>query len=203
MTLFSAKKTDIDLLARYNFDPEKQEKRIKALTYTLPGVLVIVLIAVLILFNLFKGIDLDKQISDYELKMALLSSNGSDAAEQRNRNNTLSADFQILSEAKEKSAREADKYSHLDTKLLSDINSACGEKADVKLMDFSTEGISFTLQTRSLNYSDISVIVKNIEGLEYFDDVTYKGYSKVSDEAYSFSVVCRFKSGNDESEVVQ
>lgn len=203
MTLFSAKKTDIDLLARYNFDPEKQEKKIKVLIYTLPGALVIVLIAALILFNLFKGIDLDNQIKNYELKIAALSSDGSDASEQQNKNNTLSADYNILSAAKEKSTREAVKYSYLDSKLLNDINSACGEKADLKLMDFSTEGILFTFQTRSLNYSDINVIVKNIEGLEYFEKVTYTGYSKVSDKAYSFSVVCSFEGGNDESEVAQ
>ena len=47
------------------------------------------------------------------------------------------------------------------------------------------------------------MIVKNIEELEYFDKVTYTGYQKVLDEAYSFSVVCSFEGGNDESEVAQ
>ena len=70
-------------------------------------------------------------------------------------------------------------------------------------MDFSGDSILFTFQTASLNYSDISVIVKNIEELEYFDKVTYTGYQKVLDEAYSFSVVCSFEGGNDESEVAQ
>lgn len=203
MTLFTAKKTDIDLLKRYNFDPEKQEKRIKILEYTLPGALLIILMAAFILFNLFKGIDLDNQISDYENKIAELESARIDALEQQNKNRLLTADFQVLSEAKEKSNEEASRYGYLSSKLLDDINSACGKKADVKLMDFSSEGILFTFQTKSLNYSDINVIVKSIEKLEYFDEVTYTGYSKVSEKAYSFSVVCRFKGENNESEVAQ
>lgn len=203
MTLFTVKKTDIDLLKRYNFNPEKQEKRIKILKYTLPGALLMILMAAFILFNLFKGIDLDNQISDYENKIAELESARVDALEQQNKNKLLTADFQVLSEAKEKSNEEASRYGYLDSKLLDDINSACGKKADVKLMDFSSEGILFTFQTKSLNYSDINVIVKSIEKLEYFDEVTYTGYSKVSEKAYSFSVVCRFKGENDESEVAQ
>lgn len=203
MTLFTVKKTDIDLLKRYNFNPEKQEKRIKILKYTLPGAFLMILMAAFILFNLFKGIDLDNQISDYENKIAELESARVDALEQQNKNKLLTADFQVLSEAKEKSNEEASRYGYLDSKLLDDINSACGKKADVKLMDFSSEGILFTFQTKSLNYSDINVIVKSIEKLEYFDEVTYTGYSKVSEKAYSFSVVCRFKGENDESEVAQ
>ncbi len=203
MTLFTVKKTDIDLLKRYNFNPEKQEKRIKILEYTLPGALLIILMAAFILFNLFKGIDLDNQISDYENKIAELESARIDALEQQNKNKLLTADFQVLSEAKEKSNEEASRYGYLSSKLLDDINSACGKKADVKLMDFSSEGILFTFQTKSLNYSDINVIVKSIEKLEYFDEVTYTGYSKVSEKAYSFSVVCRFKGENNESEVAQ
>ena len=203
MTLFSAKKTDIDLLARYNFDPEKQEKRIKILTYTLPGALVIVLMAALIIFNLVKGMDIDDQIKNYDFKIALLSSTGSEADEKQNKSITLNTNYDLLSQVKEKSEEEASKYSYLNARLLYDINSACGEKAELKLMDFSAEGILFTFQTASLNYSDISVIVNSIESFEYFDEVTYTGYSKVSDEAYSFSVVCSFKSGNDESEVAE
>lgn len=203
MTLFSAKKTDIDLLARYNFDPEKQEKRIKILTYTLPGALVIVLIAALIIFNLVKGMDIDDQIKNYDFKIALLSSTGSEADEKQNKNITLNTNYKLLSQVKEKSEEEASKYSYLGSELLHDIKSVCGEKADLKLMDFSAEGILFTFQTASLNYSDISVIVNSIESFEYFDEVTYTGYSKVSDEAYSFCVVCSFKSGNDESEVAE
>lgn len=203
MALFTVKKTDIDLLKRYNFNPEKQEKRIKILEYTLPGAFLIILMAAFILFNLFKGIDLDNQISDYENKIAELESARIEALEQQNKYKLLTADFQVLSEAKEKSNEEASRYGYLSSKLLDDINSACGKKADVKLMDFSSEGILFTFQTKSLNYSDINVIVKSIEKLEYFDEVTYTGYSKVSEKAYSFSVVCRFKGENNESEVAQ
>ncbi len=203
MALFTVKKTDIDLLKRYNFNPEKQEKRIKILEYTLPGAFLIILMAAFILFNLFKGIDLDNQISDYENKIAELETARIDALEQQNKNKLLTADFQVLSEAKEKSNEEASRYGYLGAKLLDDINSACGKKADVKLMDFSSEGILFTFQTKSLNYGDINVIVKSIEKLEYFDEVTYTGYSKVSEKAYSFSVVCRFKGENKESEVAQ
>ncbi len=203
MALFTVKKTDIDLLKRYNFNPEKQEKRIKILEYTLPGAFLIILMLAFIIFNLYKGIDLDNQISDYENKIAELESARIEALEQQNKYKLLTADFQVLSEAKEKSNEEASRYGYLSSKLLDDINSACGKKADVKLMDFSSEGILFTFQTKFLNYGDINVIVKSIEKLEYFDEVTYTGYSKVSEKAYSFSVVCRFKGENNESEVAQ
>lgn len=203
MTLFSAKKTDIDLLARYNFDPKKQEKRVKRIIYTLPGALVIVLIAVIILINLITGISLDNKISNFETKIDMIESDGNDADNLLEKNNVLNQDFKILQKVKDKSSQESSNYSNLNFKLLSDINSSCGAKADLKLMDFSGDSILFTFQTASLNYSDISVIVKNIEELEYFDKVTYTGYQKVLDEAYSFSVVCSFEGGNDESEVAQ
>lgn len=203
MALFGAKKTYIDLLARYSYDPEKREKRMKILSYTLPGVLVVGLITGLILFNLFKGISLDNQISDYETKISELQSQKNEALKQQNKHDILTADLQVLKEAKDKSNQESSRYGYLDSKFLSDINSVCGKKADIKLMDFSSEGILFTFETASLNYSDISVIVKKIEQLKYFDQVTYTGYSKTSDDAYSFSVVCSFEGEDNESEVAQ
>ncbi len=200
MGLFGGAKANIDLLARYNYDPAKRDKRNKILSYVLPGALIVVLLLALIGYNLYEGINLDNQISDYEDKIAELEAARTDALALQEKNSSLTADLKILTESKEKASSEASRYDYLDSKLLSDITAACDDKAEVKLMDFSTDGILFTFQTSALNYDDINVIVKNIEELEYFNEVTYTGYSKVSDEAYSFSVICSFEEESEATE---
>lgn len=203
MALLCAKKTKIDLLSRYSFDPVAHEKRVKTIMYVIPGAVIVLIMAALVLVNLFKGMSLDNDIADYENKIAGLEASANDVIELEKSNRKLTADLEILKNAEDASKRQAEKYSYLSSKLLADVRSACNGKADVELMDYSNDGISFTFKLRTGNYNDISGIVKNIENLEFFETVTYTGYSKIGDEDYSFNVMCTFITTEEESEAAE
>lgn len=203
MALLGTKKSKIDLLARYSFDPVKHEKRMKTLAYVLPGAAIVLILAVFTLINLFKGMSLDNDIAEYEKKISSLKASVSDVIKLRDANQKLKADLEILENSEKKASSQSTQYDFLSSKLLSDVNGACAGKAEVKLMDYSNDGISFTFKTTAHNYGDISGIVKNIEKLEYFKSVVYTGYSKVGEEGYSFTVVCIFDLPEDESEAEQ
>ncbi len=203
MSLLGTKKSGIDLLARYSFDPVKHEKKMKTLAYVVPGASLILILAAFVLINLFKGMSLDNDISHYEKKIASLEASVNDVIKLQQSNQKLTADLEILKRSEEKASSQSTQYDYLSSKLLSDVNGACGGKAELKLMDYSNDGISFTFQTTAQNYGDISGIVQSIEKLSYFKTVVYTGYSKVGEEGYSFSVVCTFDSPEQESEAAQ
>ena len=120
MALLGAKKTKIDLLSRYSFDPVAHEKRMKTIMYVIPGAVIVVIMAALVLVNLFKGMSLDNDIADYENKIAGLEASANDVIELEKSNRKLTADLEILKNAEDASKRQAEKYSYLSSKLLAD-----------------------------------------------------------------------------------
>lgn len=203
MTLLGAKKQKIDLLKRYSFDPVKHEKTVTKIKYIVPGAATVLVLAALIIALAVYGIGITNDTEDMQNKIDKLSEQRSAALALEEKNKLLTSDYMMLSDAKQKALKESSKYSYFGEQLLDDVKAACGDKAQVMLMDFSSDGILFTFKTTSKNYRDISGIVENIEALSWFTEIEYTGYSETGDDAYSFSVVCRFEQPENESEAAQ
>lgn len=203
MSLVGIKKQKIDLLKRYGFDAEKHDKLVTRLKYILPGAAAAAVLAGAIGILFFKGLGIQSDINDTQEKIDNLKTQQQAVLELQEKNQALTYDYTNLTEAKEKASTESDKYSYFGEQLLTEVEAVCGDKAQITLMDFSSEGILFTFETTSGNYTDIAGIVDGVEALGSFESVNYTGYSQTGDGIYSFSISCRFEDSESESEAAE